>query len=69
MEESILEKIDIINLDFYNLYSEFERNKKMEEGAIDFTKRLIEKELPFLRVKVQTIISTLVEIQLKNIMN
>lgn len=39
-------KIDIINLDFYNLYSEFERNK-MEEGAIDFTKRLIEKRITF----------------------
>lgn len=39
-------KIDIINLDFYNLYSEFERNK-MEEGAIDFTKRLIEKRISY----------------------
>jgi len=39
-------KIDIINLDFYNLYSEFERNK-MEEGAIDFTKRLIEKRITY----------------------
>lgn len=37
-------KIDIINLDFYNLYSEFDRNK-MEEGAIDFTKRIIEKRI------------------------
>lgn len=37
-------KIDIINLDFYNLYSEFDRNK-MEEGAIDFTKRLLEKRI------------------------
>jgi hypothetical protein len=35
-------KVDTINLDFYNLYSEFDRNK-MEEGAIDFTKRIIEK--------------------------
>lgn len=39
-----LGKVDIINLDFYNLYSEFDRNK-MEEGAIDFTKRLIEKRI------------------------
>jgi predicted DNA-binding transcriptional regulator len=37
-------KVDTINLDFYNLYSEFDRNK-MEEGAIDFTKRLIEKRV------------------------
>ncbi len=39
-----LGKIDTINLDFYNLYSEFDRNK-MEEGAIDFTRRLIEKRI------------------------
>lgn len=37
-------KVDTINLDFYNLYSEFDRNK-MEEGAIDFTRRLIEKRV------------------------
>lgn len=34
-------KIDIINLDFYNLYSEFDSNK-MEENAVNFTKRLLE---------------------------
>lgn len=39
-------KIDTINLDFYNLYSEFDRNK-MEEGAIDFTKRLLEKRIHY----------------------
>lgn len=39
-------KVDTINLDFFNLYSEFDRNR-MEEGAIDFTKRLIEKRLSF----------------------
>lgn len=33
-------KIDIIDLDFYNLYSEFDRGT-MEDRAIDFTKRLI----------------------------
>ncbi|MDO5516400.1 MAG: hypothetical protein Q4F66_02525 [Clostridium sp.] len=37
-----LGKVDIIDLDFYNLYSEFDRDT-MEEKAIDFTKRLIEK--------------------------
>lgn len=37
-------KIDIIDLDFYNLYSEFDRNT-MEERAIDFTKRLIDKRI------------------------
>lgn len=39
-------KIDIINLDFYNLYSEFDRDK-MEEGAIDFTKRLLETRINY----------------------
>lgn len=37
-------KVDVINLDFYNLYSEFERDK-MEERAIDFTRRLLEKRI------------------------
>lgn len=46
-------KIDIINLDFYNLYSEFERNK-MEEGAIDFTKRLIEKRINYFTGKTSS---------------
>lgn len=39
-------KIDSINLDFYNLYSEFDRNK-MEEYAVDFTSRLIEKRISY----------------------
>jgi hypothetical protein len=37
-------KVDTINLDFYNIYSEFDRNK-MEEYAVDFTKRLLEKRI------------------------
>lgn len=37
-------KVDIIDLDFYNLYSEFGRDT-MEERAEDFTKRLIEKRV------------------------
>lgn len=37
-------KVDIIDLDFYNLYSEFDRNT-MENRAIDFTKRLIENRI------------------------
>ncbi|HFK5528794.1 TPA: hypothetical protein ACGZ99_002863 [Elizabethkingia anophelis] len=35
-------KVDLINLDFYNLYSEFERDK-MESNAVDFTKRILSK--------------------------
>jgi len=37
-------KIDTVYLDFYNLYSEFDRDK-MEENATDFTKRLIESRI------------------------
>lgn len=37
-------KIDTINLDFYNLYSEFERDK-MESNAIGFTKKILEKRI------------------------
>lgn len=37
-------KVDIIHLDFYNLYSEFGRNK-MEENAVDFTERLLSSRL------------------------
>lgn len=37
-------KVDTINLDFYNLYSEFDRDK-MEISAFDFTKRLVEKRI------------------------
>ncbi|MCL8006123.1 hypothetical protein M8845_01660 [Gelidibacter japonicus] len=37
-------KIDTINLDFYNLYSEFDRDK-MESNAIDFTRKILEKRI------------------------
>ncbi|WP_431213378.1 hypothetical protein ACQ86N_00045 [Puia sp. P3] len=43
-------KIDTINLDFYSLYSDFDRNR-MEEGAIDFTKRLLEKRISYFTKK------------------
>mgnify|MGYP004607300439 CR=1 FL=1 len=39
-------KIDKINLDFYNLYSTIDR-EKMEEKAIDFTKRLLQNRFHF----------------------
>lgn len=39
-----LDKIDVIKLDFYNLYSEYARDK-MEERAVEFTHRLLEKRL------------------------
>lgn len=39
-------KVDEINLDFYNLYSEFDRNKT-EEFACDFTKRILEKRISY----------------------
>lgn len=37
-------KVDTINLDFYNLYSEFNRDR-MEENAYDFTKRIISRRI------------------------
>ena len=37
-------KIDTINLDFYNLYSEFGRDK-METNAINFTNRILTKRI------------------------
>lgn len=43
-------KVDLINLDFFNLYSEFDRSK-MEDGAIDFTKRLLEQRINFFTKK------------------
>ena len=39
-------KIDMVYLDFYELYSKFNRNQ-MEENSIDFTKRLIEKRFKY----------------------
>ncbi|MBC5836272.1 MarR family transcriptional regulator [Flavobacterium sp. F372] len=37
-------KVDTINLDFYNLYSEFDRDK-MESNAVGFTKKILEKRI------------------------
>lgn len=39
-------KIDTIYLDFYNLYSEFDRDK-MEVSATDFTKRLVDSRIKY----------------------
>lgn len=39
-------KVDTIYLDFYNLYSEFDRDK-MESNAMDFSRRLLENRLVF----------------------
>lgn len=39
-------KIDIINLDFYNLYSAFDINK-METNAIEFTRRLLQSRFEY----------------------
>ena len=33
-------KIDVVNLNFYNFYSEFDSNR-MEDNAIDFTSRVL----------------------------
>ena len=38
--------IDIINLDFYDLYSAFDINK-METNAVDFTRRLLQSRFEY----------------------
>lgn len=45
-------KIDIINLDFYNLYSVFDVSK-MEENAIDFTRRLVENRFKYYKIELK----------------
>jgi DNA-binding MarR family transcriptional regulator len=51
-------KIDTINLDFYNLYSEFDRDK-MESNAIQFTKKILEKRIKkYVDVPIETFFDT-----------
>lgn len=51
-------KVDLINLDFYNLYSEFDRDK-MESNAVDFTKRILTKRFQkFLQSPIDTFFDT-----------
>lgn len=51
-------KIDTINLDFYNLYSEFDRDK-MESNAIGFTKKILEKRIEtFVGDSIETFFDT-----------
>ena len=45
-------KIDKINLDFYDLYSEFDSNK-MEDNAIDFTRRLLENRFNYYKIDIR----------------
>lgn len=44
-------KIDKVQLDFYELYSEFD-STKMEENAIDFTRRLLENRFEYYRLDI-----------------
>lgn len=39
-------KVDTVHLDFYNLYSEFDRDK-MEENAVNFTQRLLQSRIKY----------------------
>lgn len=51
-------KVDLINLDFYNLYSEFDRDK-MESNAVDFTKRILTKRFDkFVNEPIDTFFDT-----------
>ena len=45
-------KIDKINLDFYDLYSEFD-SSKMEDNAIDFTRRLLENRFNYYKIDIR----------------
>lgn len=44
-------KIDKVQLDFYELYSEFD-STKMEENAIDFTKRLLDNRFEYYKLDI-----------------
>lgn len=50
-------KIDTINLDFYNLYSEFNSNK-MTEIAVNFTERLLTKRFKYYKQDIQNFFDT-----------
>ncbi len=50
-------KIDIIYLDFYNLYSEFDANK-MTEYAIDFTSRILNNRFSYFSLTIEKFFDT-----------
>lgn len=50
-------KIDVINLDFYNLYSEFDVSK-MEENAINFTERLLKNHFAYYSISIEKFFDT-----------
>ena len=50
-------KIDVINLDFYNLYSEFDINR-MEENAINFTERLLNNHFSYYSLNIEKFFDT-----------
>ena len=54
-------KIDIINLDFYNLYSEFDISK-MEENAVGFTKRLIDNRFIYYNISFSDFIDEKIDV-------
>lgn len=54
-------KIDTINLDFYNLYSGFDKNR-MEENAIGFTKRLLENRFDYYSISIRDYIDEKIEL-------
>lgn len=54
-------KIDKVQLDFYELYSEFD-STKMEENAIDFTRRLLENRFEYYKLDINKFFSSSYEI-------
>ena len=49
-------KIDKVQLDFYELYSEFD-STRMEENAIDFTKRLLDNRFEYYKLDISKFFS------------
>lgn len=54
-------KIDTINLDFYNLYSGFDKSR-IEENAIGFTKRLLENRFNYYNINIRDYIDAKIEL-------
>lgn len=54
-----LGKIDKVQLDFYELYSEFD-STRMEENAIDFTKRLLDNRFEYYILDIVNSFQTIV---------
>lgn len=55
-------KIDIINLDFYNLYSGFDVNR-IEENAVGFTERLLDNRFKYYNINLRNYIDEKIDLK------